>query len=150
MLGAEIEGKAGGLGAEPVGGFGADGALEVSESEIYDDSRDAPVSIPPPRFFNLGIPPANIPPSCGAAAIPPASPPATAPSSLLLRARFPPPSPVGARLPGGFSIPGTGGAPPTGGAAEPPAFESTMGADRSLVTAFFRRAPLEMSESNAP
>lgn len=55
-------GAVGGLGAEVGGGRGAE-LRDVSGSDIYDESRFAPVSIPPPRFFSLGIPPANMPPS---------------------------------------------------------------------------------------
>lgn len=45
---------------------------------------------------------------------------------------------------------GTGGAPPIGGPeafAPPP---PTTGADLSLVTVFFNRVPLLISESSAP
>lgn len=128
--GVDAEGSPGGRGAAAAGGRGADG-LEVSESE-YEDSPPAPVFTPPLLFFSFGIPPANIPPSCGAVAMPPASlvPP---PVSLLARARFPPPGTGGARPPGAF-IPGIGGAPAIGGGPE---FEllllSMMGADLSLT-----------------
>lgn len=61
--GAEL---VGGFGAEPMGGLGAD-EFDSPGSERYDESRFAPVSIPPPLFFSLGMPPAKRPPSCGAA-----------------------------------------------------------------------------------
>lgn len=59
------------LGLKAVGGFGADEmggrggeACDVSGSERYDESRSAPVSMPPPVLLSFGIPtPANIPPS---------------------------------------------------------------------------------------
>lgn len=57
----------GGLGAP--GGFGAD-ILDSPGSERYEASEPAPVSTPPPRFFNLGMPPAKSPPSWGPASIP--------------------------------------------------------------------------------
>jgi hypothetical protein len=52
----------GGLGA--VGGFGAGaaGGRRASPSDMYDDSRLAPVSTPP-RLRSFGIPPANKPPN---------------------------------------------------------------------------------------
>lgn len=49
------------------GGLGAD-CRDVSGSDKYDESRSAPVSIPPLLFFNLGIPPASMPANCGASA----------------------------------------------------------------------------------
>lgn len=82
-----------GLGGKPVGGFGAAIAgglgaelLEDSGSDVYEDSRLAvshqkiglynmyhivlpPVSMPPPRFFNFGIPPAKSPPNCGGCSV---------------------------------------------------------------------------------
>lgn len=122
---------AGGLEAEKLGTFGA----EPSGSDAYDESALAPVSIPP-LFFNFGIPPAKRPPSWGAALMDDAPP-----SSLLLLARFP--GTGGASPPGGFGappIPGTGGAPPTGGPEESEPL-ATMGAERSLVTAFLRALP---------
>lgn len=62
-------GAVGSFGAEEAGGFGADG-LDVSGSDIYDDSRSAPVSTPPPVFLSFGIPtPVKIPPNCGAAIV---------------------------------------------------------------------------------
>lgn len=69
--------------------------------------------------------------------------------SLLLRALLP--GAGGARPPGGLAMPGTGGAPPRGEGAEPPEdFPLTIGADRSLVTAFFSALPLVISERRAP
>lgn len=143
-------GAVGGLGADDAGGLGAE-VRDVSGSEIYDDSR--PVSIPPPRFFSFGMPPANIPPSCGAVAIPPLSPPPPLPPvSLLLLARLAP-LPLGtggASPPGGFPNPGIAGAAPTDGPAELPESFPTIGADRSLVAAFLSLAPFVMSVKSAP
>lgn len=59
----------GGFGAAIPGGLGAELA-DDSGSDVYDDSRFAPVSTPPPRFFNFGIPPANKPANCGGCSIP--------------------------------------------------------------------------------
>lgn len=62
------DGRGGGLtpgGRGAVGGLGAGaagGRCAPSESEIYGESRLAPVSIPP-RLRSLGIPPANKPPN---------------------------------------------------------------------------------------
>lgn len=132
------EGRAG-VGREEgtTGGFGAS---EVPESERYEESLFAPVSIPP-RLFNFGIPPANSPPSCGAEGIDPLSVPPPLPPplpALLLLSLFAslPPGTGGARPPGGFGIPGTGGALGRAG-PESPDFFSTRGADRSFVTVFF-------------
>lgn len=61
----------GGGGALPVGVHGP-GFRELSESERYEASALAPVSIPP-RFLSLGMPPANNPPNCGAEGIVPLS-----------------------------------------------------------------------------
>jgi hypothetical protein len=137
-------GAVGGLGAAAAGGRGA-----PSESEIYGESRLAPVSTPP-RLRNLGIPPANKPPSWGGVALAAPSVPET--PSLLLRNRFAagPDGTGGASPLGGGLAPGTGGAPATGGAAEAPPEPPIIGADRSLVTAFFSFAPLWISERSAP
>lgn len=127
-------GAAGGFGADIAGGFGACTCRvrECSGSERYGESPSAPVRTPP-DFRSLGMPPANRPPNCGAAAIPlsPALPPAT---SLLLLTLFAAarPGTGGARPPGGLAIPGTGGAPMTGAAAALFAL-ATIGADRSLI-----------------
>jgi hypothetical protein len=141
-LGAPIVG----FGADPVGGLGR----EASESERYDDdSRLAPVSTPPPRLRNFGIPPAKRPPSCGAAATP-ESPPSLAPGlpSLLLLNRFADGT-GGAKPPGGLGMLGTEGAPPIAGALGLLSV-ATNGADRSFVTAFFSRgAPLVISANRA-
>lgn len=75
----------GSLGTAIPGGFRAE-LRDDSGSEVYDDSWFAvsqleisnkaviwilpPVSIPPPRFFNFGIPPANRPANCGGCSIP--------------------------------------------------------------------------------
>lgn len=135
-----------------VGGFGADaiGGPErnVSGSEIKDDSLSAPVSTPPPVFFSLGIPPAKIPPSWGAVVIFPPSPPV----SLLLRVRLVDevPGPDGATPARTFPVPGIAGAPARGGIDVEVVPLSTIGADRSLVTAFFSLVPFVMSPSKAP
>lgn len=104
------------------------------------------MSTPPPRFFSLGMPPANRPPSCGAAdSMPPAAagaPLSLLPWSLLLRMRLPPGT--------GGASPGTGGAPPIGGAPPPPEDFVTCGAERSFVTAFLSARPFWISPSNAP
>ena len=93
----------------------------------------------PPRFFSLGMPPANNPPSCGAAdSMPPDGGPD--PWSLLLLAR---PGVGGARPPG------MGGASPTGGPPDDDDSLPTSGAERSLVTAFFRDLPFWISERRA-
>ena len=138
----------GGFGADPIGGRGAEFRV-VSGSDVYDESLSAPVSTPPPLFFNFGIPPANSPPSCGAAVMP--FVPVPRPSSLLLRARFVPPCPGigGAEAPGGFNKPGTTGAPAIGALGAPFVSLPIMGADRSFVTAFFSLAPFVMSVSSA-
>lgn len=116
-----------------MGTLGADDDLVVaSESDMYDELRSAPVSTPP-RFFNLGMPPANKPPSCGAASmLAAAGPVSRLPWSLLLRNLLPPGT--------GGARPGTGGAPPTGGPPPPDALPVT-GADRSFVTAFLSALP---------
>ncbi|KAK0863749.1 hypothetical protein LTR87_016060 [Friedmanniomyces endolithicus] len=131
----------GGRSAKPFGGAGgALGALPgelralVSGSESY-------MFTPPALFRSFGIPPAKMPPSCGADSMPGAGLP---PWSLLLRTRLPP---AGA---GGRS-PGTGGAPPTGGPADAElVLASIMGADRSFTTVFLSRVPLDISPSKAP
>lgn len=136
-------GAAGGFGAGAAGGF-------VPESERYGESRFAPVSTPP-RLRNFGIPPAKSPPSWGAeGTLALLSCPGI--PSLLLRSLFAacPDGTGGASPVGGFAMPGTGGAPATGGPEVfPPSFE-TSGADLSFVTAFFSRAPFEISERSAP
>lgn len=140
----------GGLGA--AGGFGAEDT-EPSFSERYDESRLAPVSIPP-RLRSLGIPPANSPPSCAAGALGVLATPE--PVSLPLRARLgadPEGTGGGGASPvGGLPMVGTGGAPATGGpppVLPPPSFP-ICGADLSFVTAFFNLAPLLISERSAP
>lgn len=140
----------GGLGA--VGGLGAGaagGRRAPSESDMYGESRVAPVSTPP-RLRNLGIPPAKIPPNWGGVAAAAPSNPET--PSLLLRNRLAagPEGTGGASPLGGGLAPGTGGALAMGGAAELPPDVPTTGADRSLVTAFFNLAPLWISERSAP
>ena len=126
-----------GLDASAVAGCGGGGGADGDDSAEKDDDLVAPVSIPPLRFFNLGIPPAKRPPSCGGSTMVP-SPPLL---SLLLRTLD-----VVASL--GFSSPGIGGAL---GAGPPPSFgRSRIGAERSFVTAFFNRVPFVISESSAP
>lgn len=149
--------KAPSLGTD--GGHGAveDGGMEVifrelSGSERYEESRSAPVSIPPPIRFSLGIPPAKIPPNWGAAGTPPPMPlPPPPPVSLLLLPRFAEVDPAirGAR-PECLAKPGTAGAPLRGGPAGGPAPLSIIGAERSLVTAFLSLVPFDMSPSKAP
>lgn len=110
---------------------------------MYEESWFAPVSTPPPRFFNFGMPPANSPPNCGGCSIPVVPLDSLLLWSLLLRALFPPP--------GGFSIPGTGGAPANGDGPDPPEETfPTIGADRSFVMAFLSCFPFDMSDSKAP
>jgi hypothetical protein len=70
--GAGVDGSAGGFGAELAGGLG-NGGLDISESETeaWFESSDSTVRfLPPGVFLNLGMPPANRPPSCGAVASP--------------------------------------------------------------------------------
>lgn len=125
-------GADGGFGADATGGFGGE-----PSSERYGESLFAPVSTPP-RLRNLGIPPANRPPSCAAGALGALSTPEP-PPPLLLRSRFPvdPEGGTGGVPVGGRAIVGTGGAPTTGGPdVFPPSFPRT-GADLSLVTVFF-------------
>lgn len=135
-------GAAGGLGADATGGFG----LVLSESERYGESRLAPVSTPP-RLRNLGIPPAKSPPSCGAAGrLDVLSGPER--PSLLLRSLFAEGT-GGARPDGGLGMPGTGGAPAIGGPDVLLPSLEIIGADLSLVTAFFKRVPFVISDSSA-
>ena len=144
-------GTVGGHGASEVGGVGVV-FRELSGSERYEDTRSAPVSIPPPILLSLGIPPANIPPNWGAAGTPPLMPlPPLPPTSLLLLPRFVEVDPgiEGAR-PEGFPDAGTAGAPLRGGPAGGPEPLSMMGAERSLVTAFLSLVPFDMSPSKAP
>ncbi len=102
----------------------------------------------PPDLRSLGIPPASIPPSCGAALSPPLPPP-DPPVSLLLLALFP--SGGGASPLGRFGIPGTGGAPPIEAFEGPLETLPTIGAERSLITVtFFSCVPLVISPSSAP
>lgn len=111
----------------------------------------APVSTPPPVFFNLGIPtPAKIPPSWGAEGTVPASRPLP-PASLLLLPRLDVETAGtgGAKPAGGFGIPGTRGAPVGGPVVEGP-LPLICGADRSFVTAFLSFAPFVMSVRSAP
>ena len=130
------------MGAVVVGGFGAE-TLEVSGSDMYEESRSAPVATPP-RLFNFGIPPAKIPPNCGGAGTLFVPPP---PVSLLLRALF---GMDGADAAGGFSMPGIAGALAIGGPADDLDSFPMRGADLSLVTAFFNLAPLVISVRRAP
>lgn len=129
--------------------------LRWSMSALINDEKKGsvwcrdvpPVSTPPPVFFNLGMPPANSPPSCGAAAMPAAGASGLL-WSLFARARFP--GTGGASADGAFAMPGIGGAPATGAGPPPPDALLTMGADRSFVTAFLRGLPLVISVRSAP
>jgi hypothetical protein len=104
------------------------------------------VSTPPPRFLSLGIPPANMPASCGASGNPLLS--ELTPLSLLRRARFDLFEIGAADAPlGGLSRPGTAGALATGGLGPLPL--SIIGAERSFVTAFFNLVPFVMSPRSA-
>lgn len=101
--------------------------------------------MPPLVFFSFGIPPANMPPNCGAESVTAvAGDPPPEPWSLLLLNRF-----AAAGAVGGLK-PGIGGAPPTGGAAEDEGLESSIGADRSLTVTFFSRVPFSISPRSAP
>ena len=106
------------------------------------------MSIPPPRFFNFGIPPANRPANCGGCSTPVAPPLSLLLWSLLLRALFP--GTGGASPPGGLGAPGTGGAPPNGDGPDPPDVFPIIGADRSFVTAFLSDFPFVISLRRAP
>jgi len=90
------------------------------------------------------MPPAIMPPNCGAALPPLLSFPPRLGISLLLLAL------LATSPPGGLSMLGMGGAPPTGGPEGLLVSFPTIGAERSLVTAFFSRAPLVISPSRAP
>lgn len=109
------------------------------------------MSTPPDRLFNLGIPPANNPPNCGAAVIsPPPPPPPPPPASLLLLAI---PTSLPALALGIGGAPGTGGAPNDATLPPPPAPPTTpaiVGALLSFVTAFRNLIPFVMSELSAP
>lgn len=144
-------GAPGGFGAEPTGGRGTL-ALDVSGSDRYGEALSAPVSMPlPPVLRSFGMPPANSPPSCGAAPAASALPAPSLPAvSLLLRTR--PPGTGGARPLGGFGAPafGTGGAP-TAVRAGPSDTFPTCGADRSLTAAtFLSLVPCSIDERSAP
>lgn len=83
--------------------------------------------------------------------MPPLSPLPPPPLSLLLLARFAEaPGTGGASPDGAFPKPGMAGAPGTTGPDEALAPLSIIGADRSLVTAFFNFAPFVISPSKAP
>ncbi|KAL5385674.1 hypothetical protein PMIN02_008736 [Paraphaeosphaeria minitans] len=142
---------AGGLGAAPRGWLGAE-LRDVSGSDRCGELCSLPVSTPP-DFLSFGKPPANRPPSCGAALTIPVPPPTASPAvSLLLLALLP--GTGGARPDGGagaLPMAGMGGAPPTGGPLGPSDTLPTMGADRSFITVtFFNLAPLVMSPNSAP
>jgi len=125
-----------GFGVANGGGRGAENARFPSGSDEYEASPFAPVATPPPVFLSFGMPPAKIPPSCGAAMPADASfdPLLTLGESLLLLALFAPGGAGGLR-------PGTGGAPAAAELPNPSDTFPTIGADRSLVTAFFSLAP---------
>ena len=139
--------EGGGSGGAPPGGRagipfdgGTRGVLTVLRAALVSGSESS-MFTPPAFFRSFGIPPAKMPPNCGALSIPVAVEVGLVlPWSLLLRARV--------WLVVGGRRPGTGGAPPVGaGAAEDALPFATIGAERSLVTAFFRRAPFAMSPS---
>ena len=112
------------------------------------------MSTPPDRLFNLGIPPANNPPNCGAAATKPPPPPLLPPPASLLLLAIPTSLPALALGIGG--APGTGGAPndatlpPPPAPPAPPTTPVTVGALLSFVTAFRNFIPFVMSELSAP
>ena len=128
-------GAPGGFGAEPPGIAGV--RRVGSGSERYDDSASAPV-LTPPDFRNLGMPPANIPPNCGPPPNAPSDPPPTSLLALALAAS------------GLANPPGTGGAPNGEGATALFVSPPTIGADLSLVTAFFNFRPFSISDRRAP
>lgn len=110
-----------------------------------------PVATPPPVFLNLGIPPANMPPSCGAVGISLADPtPLDAPPASLLLLPLVATLGTGGARPEDFPAPGTAGGIPTGAMPELLDLLSSSGPERSFVTAFFSLAPLVMSVNNAP
>lgn len=109
-------------------------------------SPPAPVSMPPPLFLSLGMPPRKRPPNWGAEVIAIDSLPP--PVSLLLLTLLALLAGGGGARPVGAFMPGTGGAPPTGGPLS--CFLSIKGADRSFVTAFLRREPFDISDNKAP
>jgi len=120
-------GKRGGRGADAIGGRGA--CLPDSGSERYD-GLSLPVSTAPLVLRSFGMPPANIPASCGAAV---ANDPPSCPPSLLLLPRCPAED-GGAKLLGAGrdGMPGTGGALAIG--ADGPFDDlETKGEDRSLT-----------------
>lgn len=143
MAGAAPGGRGG---AAAWGGRGARGLLD-SGSECEPCCSPAPVSTPPLVFFNLGIPPANSPLSCGADSADTTPAPAPLPASLLLLFLFA--DGAGGASPVGGRIPGIGGAPGIG-AAPGSALVTTMGADLSFVWTDLNLAPLPMSDSSAP
>jgi hypothetical protein len=64
-------GAAPGRGGGPPFGLGGGGGLGVAAFlELLVSGSESYMFTPPPRDFNLGIPPANRPPSCGADSIP--------------------------------------------------------------------------------
>lgn len=132
----------GGVGANVVGILGAEADRIGSGSEEFTESLLAPVSTPAAVLRSFGIPPAKIPPNCGAPVPAVVSPPLLLGASLLPLARL--------VFPGtGGAIPGTGGAPPAGGPPDPPNSFPRRGAERSFVTAFFSLFPLLMSPRRA-
>lgn len=124
-------------------------SLGCGHTAVCPVSNIPPVSMPtPPVFFNFGIPAANKPPNCGAALMAAAAGASLLLWSLLLLALLPPGT--GGASPPGLAMPGTGGAPARGDGPGPPDTFPTCGAERSLVTAFFRAFPLLMSARRAP
>jgi hypothetical protein len=105
------------------------------------------VFTPPFVLLNLGIPPANNPPSCGG--------PEAGSEPLRCRDAFESLLALAAGLGaaaegiGGAAKDGIGGAPKEG-ALLSVGLPAIVGADRSLVTAFFSLIPLAMSLLSAP
>ena len=139
----------GGGGAANDGGIGGLKDGDDSLSEPYAaELRSAPVSTPPPRLRNFGMPPTNKPPSWGTATSTGVD--GATSRLLLLRPRFGKLGTAGARPPGtGGAPPGTGGAPPGPEPDTTPPLLLTWGADRSLVSTLRSRAPEEICPRRA-
>jgi len=151
----------GSLGGRALGGFGTEAVgirgtvlLVVSGSDRYGELLSAPVSMPAPVFLNFGMPPANIPASCGGPAdvvVLLSSLSLSTPPSLLLRARFG--GRGGGATDGRFGrppSPGIGGALPIGATGPSDVFPS-IGADLSLTcVTFFSFAPCSILLKSAP
>lgn len=148
--GAAPEADGGGGGGAPPGlaggaPFGLVGAASGGELFFEFVSGSESYKFTPPALFrSLGMPPAKMPPNCGAVSMPPPIVAAAAVLSLLLRALLCP-GDAGGRRP-----PGIGGAPPIGGPLPASFGLSMIGAERSFTVTFFSRAPFSISPSNAP